>query len=216
MVDAAPGDPEALYELGEIYASLSRQTAERLLDLYPDSYRARLLRGEAFEKGARLEFDKALAEFRKAAKLRPDAPGVQYAVGRVLWKMNRFDEAVVHLAKELAENPHHGTAHFLLGKTHLNQGRPEKALEHLRSAVKARPELWEARRSLAQALVKQGMFDEGIAAYGDLLRQRPDDASIHALLAAALRAAGRIEEAKSSALTSQRLRAAGNRDPETQ
>ena len=216
VVDASPGDPDALYELGEIYARLSRQTAETLLDLYPDSYRARLLRGEAFEKSLRLEFDKALAEFQKAAELRPDAPGVQYAVGRVLWKMNRFDEAAVHLAKELAENPHHGTAHFLLGKTHLNQGRPVKALEHLRAAVKARPELWEARRALAQALVKQGRYDEGIAAYGDLLRQRPDDASIHALLAAALSAAGRIEEAKSSALTSQRLRAAGNRDPETQ
>ncbi len=211
MVDASPDNPDALYELGEIYARLSRQTAETLLDLYPDSYRARLLRGEAFEKGARLEFDKALAEFHKAAELRPDAPGVQYAVGRVLWKMNRFDEAAVHLAKELAENPHHGTAHFLLGKTHLNQGRPGKALEHLRAAVNARPELFEARRSLAQALVKQGLYDEGIAAYRDLLRDRPDDAGVHALLAAAFRSAGRIEEAKSSARTAQRLRATPSR-----
>ncbi len=216
VVDAAPGDPDALYELGEIYASLSRETAETLLDLYPGSYRARLLRGEAFEKGARLEFDKALAEFQKAAELRPDAPGVQYAVGRVLWKMNRFDEAAVYLAKELAGNPHHGTAHFLLGKTHLNQGRPGKALEHLRAAVKARPELWEARRSLARALVKQKLYNEGIAAYRDLLRDRPDDASVHALLAVALRSAGRLEEAKSSARTAQRLRSAANQPSEAQ
>ncbi len=93
VVDRAPDDPAALYELGEIYAVLSRQTADTLLRLYPDSYRARRLRGEAFEKGARLEFDKALAEFQKAAELRPDGPGVQYAVGRVLWKMNRFDSS---------------------------------------------------------------------------------------------------------------------------
>ena len=30
VVDRAPDDPDALYELGEIYASLSRQTAERI------------------------------------------------------------------------------------------------------------------------------------------------------------------------------------------
>ena len=208
LLDASPDHAGALYELGEIYARLSQRTAESLLELYPDSYRARLLRGEAFEKSARMEFDKALAEFRKAAALRPDAPGLQFAVGRVLWKMNRWDEASVHLARELDANPHHGTAHFLLGKTHLRQNRPAEAVKHLRAAVKARPELWEARRSLAQALIKQGMRDEGIACYRSLLRERPDDASAHALLAAALRAAGRLEEAKASARAAQRLRAA--------
>jgi len=207
VLEASPYDPDALYELGEIYTRLSRETAETLLDLYPSSYRARLLRGEAFEKSVRLEFDQALAEFQKAAELSPDAPGVHSAIGRVLWRMNRFDEAVPQLKWELRLNPHHGTANLLLGRIYLDRGEAEPAIKHLRSAVKAQPGSLEAGRTLARALVKQGYYKEGIATYRGLLSDHPNDASIHALLAVAYRHAGQIEEAKDAASQARRLRA---------
>ena len=206
-LESSPRDAGILYELAETCDHLSRQTAETLFDLYPDSYRARMLRGEAFEKSVRLQFDEALEEYRKAAELKPNERGVHAAIGRVLWRMNRFSEAVPHLERELRLNPNHGTANFLLGRIYLDRGEPEPAIDYLRSAVKAQPGSLEAARALGQALVKQRRYKEGIAAYQALLADHPDDASIHALLAVAFRSAGKMDEAKSSAAKARELRA---------
>lgn len=208
-LESSPRDAGILYELAETHDYLSRQTAERLFGLYPDSYRVRMLRGEAFEKSVRLRFDEALDEYRKAAELKPNERGVHAAIGRVLWRMNRFEEAVPHLERELRLNPKHGTANFLLGRIHLDRGEPEPAIDYLRSALKAQPGSIEVGRALAQALVKQGRYKEGIAAYQALLAEHPGDASIYALLAVAFRSVGKMDEAKSSAARARELRAVG-------
>ena len=144
-----------------------------MFELFPDSYRVRLLRGEAFEKANRHDYEKALEEYRTALKLNPDVAGVQFAVGRILWKMNRFEEAVPYLQRELARNANHGLANFYLGNTFLRQGDAEKALSHLDAAIKAQPAFGEAYRSLGRALVALGRHDEAIDSLYRTAVQRP-------------------------------------------
>lgn len=201
-------DPESLYVLGKTYEQRAAQTAERLFELHPNSYRVRLLRGESLERGPRYEFEKALSEFRKAEELSPQAPGVHYALGRVMFKMNRFDEAIAHLRKELAQSPGHATASYLLGKIFLSRADNEEATKHLQKAVEAQPNLAGAQRDLARALVSGGRHEDGIKIYERLAESHSGDSSLQALLAVAYRSAGRIDEAKQAAEKARQLGAA--------
>ena len=192
-------DPETLYLLGKSYEKLASNTAERLFELNPRSSRIRMLRGEAFERGPLYEFEKALAEFRAAKELGSADSGVHHAIGRVLFKMKRFDEAVPHLEAALALNRGHGIANYLLGRIKLLNGDRVGAIQSLSAAVEARPGMADAQRDLARALVLEGRHDEGIQIYRSLLETNPADTSLHALLAATYRRAGRLEEAKAQA-----------------
>ena len=202
-----PGDPGALYSLGRSYERMATNVADRLVEINPDSASVRLLRGEHFERGPLYQFDRALEEFRKARALSPSDPGVSHAIGRVLFKMKRFEQAVPYLDSALEANSSHGMANYLLGKIRLLQGDRSRAIESLRAAADARPDLADARKDLARALVLEGRVDEGISIYEGLLGAQPPDASVHALLAAAYRRAGRLEDARAQA---ERARALGN------
>lgn len=202
-----PDDPETLYLLGKSYERLASNTAEELFELNPRSSGIRLLRGEAFERGPLYDFEKALAEFRTAKELNRSDPGVHHAIGRVLFKMKRLDEAIPHLEAALALNRGHGLANYLLGKIRLLQGDRHEAIESLRAAVEARPGLADAQRDLARALVLDGQHDEGIRIYQNLLETDAADPSLHALLAAAYRRAGRMQEAKAEAEKARQLAA---------
>lgn len=192
-------DPETLYLLGRSYERLASNTAEQLFELDPRSSGIRLLRGEAFERGPLYDFERALAEFRAAKELNRSDPGIHHAIGRALFKMKRFNEAIPHLEAALTLNRGHGLANYLLGKIRLLQGDRHEAIDSLRAAVEARPDLADAQRDLARALVLEGHHDEGIRIYRDLLKTDAADAGLHALLAAAYRRAGRMQEAKAEA-----------------
>lgn len=214
ILAGAPNDPEALFLLGKVYERFAAATAERLFELNPDSSSVRLLRGEAFERGPRRDFKRALAEFREAEALREDDPAVQHALGRVLFKMKRFAEAVPHLEAALARNRSHGMANYLLGKIRLAQGDRQGAIRSLRAAIAARPGLADAQRDLAQALVLEGRYDEGIGIYEKLAAGDSADSSLHALMAVAYRRAGRLAEAKAHAELARRLGSAKSQPDE--
>ncbi len=207
-------DPAAIYGLGRAHELLAAQAADRLLELDPRSPGVRLLRGEALERGPRYDFEGALAEYRAAESLVPDDPGVQQAMGRVLFKMQRLEDAIPHLEAVLAGNAAHGMANYLLGRILLLQGERGRAIELLAEAVRARPELLDARRDLARALVRDGRLEDGIAVYEALLEESTSDPGLHALLAAAYRRAGRVAEAKEQAERAREASGAGRPSPE--
>jgi tetratricopeptide (TPR) repeat protein len=205
LLKIRPNDSEATYLLAKSYEALSSQVVQKMVTLEPDSYRVRLLRGEAHEKSARREYAEALAEYLQALKLRPDTPGISFAAGRILWKMNRFDEAVSHLEKELALNRHHGLANYYLGNIFLSRAEYEKALTYLDAALRAQPGLIQAHRDRGRALASLKRYDEAIHTFQKVVEANPEDSSIHALMVTSYRAMGRLEDAKRSALIVQEL-----------
>jgi tetratricopeptide (TPR) repeat protein len=205
LLKLRPDDSEATYLLAKSLEVLSSQVIQKMVTLEPDSYRVRLLRGEAHEKSVRREYAEALAEYLEAMKLRPQTPGVSFAVGRILWKMNRFDEAISYLEKELALNPHHGLANYYSGNIFLSRVENERALVFLDAALQAQPGLIQAHRDRGRALANLKRYDEAIRAFQKVAEANPEDSSIHALMATAYRAAGLLEDAKRSALTAQQI-----------
>jgi tetratricopeptide (TPR) repeat protein len=207
---AEADDPDALYLLGKAYHARSSEVGHRLFELHPNSYRVRLMRGEAFEKAGRQDYANALEEYRAALKLNPHVPGAHYAIGRILWKLRRWDEALPYLEKELAGNPHHALANYYLGSSHLSLGAAGRAIPYLEAALRARPDLTQARRDLGKAHARNGNYDAAIASYRRALETDPDDAGLHALLAVAYRASGQIEDARRSAEMARELGAQRN------
>jgi tetratricopeptide (TPR) repeat protein len=204
-------DPDALYALGKSHQARSAAVGNRILERYPDSYRARLMRGEAYEKGQPPDYDRALEEYRLALALERDLPGVQYAVGRILWKMRRWDEAVPYLKNELQRNPNHALANYYLGNSYLSLGDQERSIAYLEAAVRARPDLAQAHADLGRALAGAGRHEAAIAAFRKALQSDPEYPGIHAQMAVAFRALGRFEEAQRAADTARELSAKKNR-----
>jgi tetratricopeptide (TPR) repeat protein len=196
---SAEDDPDALYVLGKSHEARAAAVGSRLFELYPKSYRARLMRGEAYEKGSPPEYEKALDEYRMALALKPDLPGVQYAVGRILWKLRRWDEAIPPLRMELQRNPNHGLAHYYLGNSYLSLDDQENAIAHLEAATRARPDLTQAYRDLGRALARSGRHEAAIGAFRKALERDPEYPGVHAQMAVAFRVLGRIEEAERAA-----------------
>jgi tetratricopeptide (TPR) repeat protein len=205
-----PNDPEGCYLLGRAYSAQAEQTLNVLADIDPESYRVRLMRGEAYEKGAVHDFAKALNEYKKALGLEPGLPGLNQAIGRVLWKMRRFEDAVPYLRAEIDNNPSHALANYYLGSSYLFLQNTQQAIDFLRAAVRARPDLLQARRDLGRALAAARNFDDAIACYAQVLEADPDDASVHALMATAYNALGRTEDARRSAQLARDLSAKRN------
>jgi tetratricopeptide (TPR) repeat protein len=211
MLRGNPRDPDALYLAGKSYEALSSDVGHKLFALSPDSYRVRMMRGEAFEKSDAKDFEKALEEYRKALALKPDLPGAHYAIGRILWKMRRWEEAITPLQQELEKNPQHGLANYYLGNSYLALDRREPAIRHLEAAIRAQPGLTDGHRDLGRALAASGNYEGAIASYQRALAANADDSGIHALLATAYRAAGNPDEARRHAEISRELSAKRNR-----
>lgn len=206
-----PVDAESIFLLAKASQGLSRAVAEKVLAINPDSARAHLMRGEAYERGRERDFERALSEYRRALELQPSLAGVQFALGRTLWKLRRHEEASQALQAELRINPNHGAAHYYLGRVLHELSEHARADTHLRQALAARPGWVDALRALGQSLSAQGLRKEAVEVYRDAVAADPTDAGLHALLAAAYRAAGDVEQAARSAQRSRELSAARNR-----
>ena len=195
--------PEAIYWLSRSYLQLADGCFAQLTSLYPDSWRAHELKGEAF--GIRQADKEAIAEFQIAARLHPDDPEIHEALGDVLLRQNELAEGKAEIETALRLNPSAPRSLYLLGNLYVSQREPAKGIPYLEAALHYDPALTEARPSLGKAYLKVGKPDRAIAEleqsttidrYGDL----------HYLLYEAYRDDGKPELAAQALARSQELR----------
>jgi len=188
-----PRDIEVLYNLSDAYRSSAPQKAtellNRMLAIDPHSYRVKQMEGEVFEHQEK--YSQALAAYREAHRLKPDTPGLRFALGSVFWKMRQFDEAKKWLAEELSSNPHHALSHYQLGNIYVYKNDPAQALFHLQEALAANVPLTDVHRDLGKAFIQLGKYDEAVRHLNRVAEADPDDDAIHSLLASAYRKQGK-------------------------
>ena len=204
---AADPDLEAVFTLSRLYGYLGQLTAEKLWRLRPDSYRSHELLGQSYEN--RKNYEAALAEYREALRINPNAPGLNYAVGHVYWGMKQLSQAIPELEKELALNPYHPSANYVLGHIYLrvDPQDPEKAAAYLQRAVESKPEFVEARKQWGRALSLMHEENKAVEQLQLAAQQDPRDDTVHYLLATVYKSMGLEDKARKELKVFDQLRA---------
>jgi superkiller protein 3 len=192
LLENSRTDPDILYTLGSIQAELASNTFQKMAEIAPHSYRVHQMEGESYEKQE--QYPKALEAYKTALALKPDLPGIRFAIGSVHWKSREFDEATRWLQEELKDNPHHAIANYQLGNIYVYRNLPSQAIPHLQETLSALPQFMEAHRDLGKALLQLGEIDKAVEHFRLVAQAEPEDDAIHSLLASAYRKQGKLAE----------------------
>lgn len=167
LVELAPEDAEAHYNLGAVLAALDR-TAEaiesyrRAIAIEPRHAKAHSNLGSALRTSGAL--DEAELACRRALTIDPNSAAAHANLGTVLASRNRLEEAATSFRRATDINPDLAEAHLNLGLALQNMGRVEAALIHYRRATDIRTDYANAHMAEAFALLAMGReFPGGLA-----------------------------------------------------
>ncbi len=152
----------------------------------------------------------AVAYFRAALAVRPEAASIHFNLGNVLRQQDRLAEATDAYRDALALAPDYGPAHNNLGETLLAQGRTPDAVAELRRTVALLPRDVRAHHNLGLALRRHGQPKDAEAAYRRALRVDPKFAPADCDLGVVLREQGRLDDALAAVRKAVKL---GPREP---
>jgi tetratricopeptide (TPR) repeat protein len=150
----------------EAVAALLRVTEDN-----PAMVEAWSLLGSAYRR--LLEYEKALAAYRKAMELAAGSPAIARPIAGVLRQLGRYDEARRHAELALAASPLQ--AHMTLAAIALSSGAPAEAEAEARKALDSGGAQVAPLLVLARALGQQKRYDEALEA---LVRAERDLANL--------------------------------------
>ncbi len=122
-------------------------------------------------------------------------PSAHYMVGTELVTAGRVAESVPHLRQAAAAIP---PARYNLGSALFTSGQRDEGIRELESFLRAEPDLVssrDARLLLARGYAESGRAEESLVIARQVLARTPGDHAAHALIAEALMALGRFDEA---------------------
>ncbi len=207
-VESRPDDADLHNNLAALLSKAGRtpeaveqyQTAVRL---NPDDAEIRRNLAAALESVGRDE--QALLQYTEAVRIAPHDADAHIRLGLALARRGRLAEAIDHYRRVIEARPDHALAHYNLGNALAQQGRDRDALDHFRQAVQLRPEYHVMLDSLAWLLatsrddqVRNGLESVRLAERACQLVGR-DDPKLLDTLAAAYAAAGRFDDAVTTA-----------------
>jgi Ca-activated chloride channel family protein len=102
-------------------------------------------------------FDQALRHYENARLEQPDNPAIEYNIGNVLHKLEKFDEASAEYSKVIARSDStlKEMAHYNMGNNYYVTGDLERAVESYSSALLEDPADHDAKYNLEMALRRQ-------------------------------------------------------------
>lgn len=103
LVQLSPENPEYSYQLGKALSKLSGWALVEMSRKNPNS--ARLHQALAQDYAIQEKYEKALAEYQKAAHSDPKLPEIHLGMAVVLLELHRFDQALAEIELELSLVP---------------------------------------------------------------------------------------------------------------
>jgi tetratricopeptide (TPR) repeat protein len=192
LLKQTSGEADPAYTQGKYHAERAAKILRSVSEIDPNSYRLHQMEGEVLEQQE--QYPKAIESYKGVYAIKPDLPGIRFAIGSVYWKMRQFDEATRWLQGELKANPHHAIANYELGNIYVYRNKASQAIPHLRETIFAQPQFMDAHRDLGKALLQLEKYDEALDHLRLVAQAEPEDDAIHALLASAYRKQGKLEE----------------------
>ncbi len=132
-----PNDADVLYLKAKLHMKAFNDTTLAMFQRTPASYRVHELSAEIFEVQSR--YDEAVAEYRKAIEINPQAPDLHFRLGRALLLAAHSPESLAQAAAafqdELKLNPEDGACEFQLGQIAQVEGKKVDAKATLRKGA---------------------------------------------------------------------------------
>jgi tetratricopeptide (TPR) repeat protein len=181
VLSATPDRVESLLPRVEILIAkkqfVEAQAAIARISAMPDRAAAgHMLTGRLELAQGKLE--PAVAAFRKAQALTPDAEEPVTAVVQAYFAANRPNDALAYLDEVGTGRPNDAFLLNLKGEALADSKRIAEAVEAFRRALAARPD-WEVPyANLGNVLVGAGQAEEGLAAFRDGLARLPESARL--------------------------------------
>ncbi len=137
----------------------------------------------------------AIAEFKQALALDPEAFEVHNSLGLAYSAIGKHADAVAHYRKAAQISPEFPDAHVNLGTALVAAGKMREAIAEYHRALELDPSVAEAHASLGGILAEQGRMDEAIPHLQRAVESKPDYVPARANLALALSTLGKAAEA---------------------
>jgi tetratricopeptide (TPR) repeat protein len=169
LVQAAPGDPDALFAAGNVQEGLATNDAQ--YHLPPPAWRfssnESWVRAQTWYQQSlrdRKRYREAASQFyARALKSAPDRDDIRLRHGWVLLQLDRREEAQRALEAVVRSTGARATrylAWLFLGRVHEMSNRLSDAAECYRRAADAEPDAHVARLALSHALGRQDLLDD--------------------------------------------------------
>jgi tetratricopeptide (TPR) repeat protein len=139
----------------------------------------------SFDNGTKFytakDYQKALASFQDAMRLKPDFGTASHYLGMTLYQLKQYPEAIAAFENALKfkfANPHH--SHLWIGDTYNAQKQYARAITAYQEAVRLKPDYDGAFVRLGSAHYALKQYTEALTAYQAAIKIKPDDAVCHA------------------------------------
>ena len=190
-------------------ANEALEFAERDVEIAPQSSKARYTLAVVLEHTGKIE--EAIEQYEQTLRLQPDFVEARESLGNNLIRSGRVNEAVGQYEETLRFKPDSAEAHNYLGLALERIGRIPEAVGHFEQALRIKPDYPEALNNLAWLLAARLSTESNNAVRAVALAEGAcklsDDRVANYLdtLAAAYAAAGRFDDAVSTAQKALRL-----------
>ena len=171
----------------------STQTLSRIREAGANRFVADLAEGNLYQ--ARLQWDKAVAAFERAAALNPDAPEPTFALVRIDARQGKLAQAQNRLTSLIAKNARHPFAHGLLGEILILKGDPLRAEEEFRLATDLKPDWSTPWMNWVTLKLSQRKYEEAGNILQRGLQVSPTNEELRLLYASHLGDRGQFDQA---------------------
>jgi len=181
---------------------------------FPDAHNNLGIALEALDK-----IDEAIQHYRQALRFRPDFAEGHNNLGNALLKLGKIREAIEHYRLAVRLKPDYAAAHYALGNVLASIGETQQAIEHYRELLRLTPDAPAVLNNLAWLLATSEPAQGGDPARAVQLAERACELGgrekAHCLdtLAAAYAAAGRLDDAVTTAERAVQLAESAGQEP---
>jgi tetratricopeptide (TPR) repeat protein/O-antigen ligase len=136
-----------------------------------------ILQGNIYQK--QRQYEKAIAEYGKALKLKPNNPLIYHNIGLAYFYLQNHALAEEYFKKALTFKPAIAESNSMLGQIYLLKEDARSALFYFESAVRLNLQLKEAHFSIGAIYLRLGDYDRASAAFQEVVRIDPQFAPAH-------------------------------------
>lgn len=202
-----PDNADVLYLSAKLHMKAFNNATFAMFQRTPASYRVHELSAEIFEVQNR--YSDAIAEYRKAIELNPNASDLHYRLGRALLLESHspqaLDQAAAEFRSELKLSPEDGACEFQLGQIAQVQSKPDDARSHFQRALSLSPQHVQTLIALGKLDTQAKQYPQAIELLSRATALQPSNETAHYALLTAYRDSGQMDKAKSEKAILDRL-----------